>query len=103
MHDIRLIYAEDWNFDLYISNRKYIITVVFSDYNNFSQMENFKSFELTDNEISSARKYSDFKTIADKIRNNYIDNVCREINPYILLTGDDTSQTYNSPEDKFTT
>lgn len=82
-----LLFRATWDFDLYKNDKTHVITIVFSEYNNYCQLDVLRSFQLTHNDLINIRTYSDLSTLAETIRTAYPNNRQVEIKPYIFITG----------------
>ena len=81
-----LIFRLPWNFDLYKVSNDYILTMVFSEYNNYCQMDVFRSFKLKGEFLSKAHSFYDFLTLADEIRSSYPNHFYTEVEPYLFIS-----------------
>ncbi|WP_345830333.1 hypothetical protein AAGR22_03605 [Erwinia sp. HDF1-3R] len=100
MNDVILLYGKKWEFDFYKSGDDFIITIVFSEYNNFSQMDVFRSFRLSDDEIQKLCFCSDVELLAGELKKEYPNNKDKEIIPYLLLPARKSVMKYSQPDDK---
>lgn len=100
MSDLTLLYGKKWFFDFYKVNEDFIITIVFSEYNNVSQMDVLRSFKLSKDEISKLYFCRDVEILADEIKKIYPKNKDKEVIPYIFLPARKSIMKYSNPDDK---
>lgn len=97
INKLTLLYRAPWDFDLYLKDDLFIMTVVFSEYNNFSQMEVFRSFSIQREIFIQYDKPENLAELAKEIRETYDNNVWTEIKPHVFMSGKGTVAKYNDP------
>ena len=97
MNNLTLLYRAPWNFDLYLKDNLFIMTVVFSACNNFSQMEVFRSFSIQKEILIQYDKPGNLAELAKEIRETYDNNIWTEIKPHVFISGKGTVAKYNDP------
>lgn len=97
MNNLTLLYRAPWDFDLYLKDDSFIMTVVFSEYNNFSQMEVFRSFSIQKETLIQHDKLGNLAELAKEIRETYDNNIWTEIKPHVFISGKGTVAKYNDP------